>query len=261
MIMKETPKRDERMDDPHEAYEAVVRSMRSARELGGWDTAVVCLGGTESLISLLAAVDVFTPSGVLAISTYSVGSNSRMPATLQEIGRMMPVEQCTIDITRPVQETMQSYVGLRRIELEQLHFSMDRWQKAEAIASLRSCICRAIAIRHGSLHVEAHSLSKITSGWVVPTTFDWNPVAGLTRAQLSSIAHRRWPGMELLSLPSGLDVEPDGGPRPSDLEIDVDSVEPQGPPSPCNRKVSTVLRLGVGIYQEVETVPQNSEKL
>lgn len=248
--MMETQKREERFDDPHEAYQSVVDSLRSARDLGGWDTAVVCFGGIESLVALLAAADVFSPAGVLAISTYSVGSNSRMPAVLQEVGRMMPIEQCTIDITRPIQETMQSYVGLRRIELEQLHFSMDRWQKAEVTASLRSCICRAIALRHSSLHIEAHSLSKIASRWVIPTTFDWNPVGGLTRLQLSTIAHRNWPGMEILSSSSGLDVEPDGGPRPSDLEIDIDAIEPQGPPSPCSRKVSKVLRLGTGIYQE-----------
>lgn len=248
--MPEIGSRHEAFDDPHAAYEHVVGSLQAARDVGGWETAVVPLGGTESLVSLLAAMDVFTPQCVLAVTTYWVGSDSRMPARMQELHRELPIEHCTIDITRPIQETMQSHVGLRRIEVEQLHFSMDRWQKAEVIVGLRSSICRAIAIRHSSLLVESHSLSKISSRWVVPTAFDWNPVGGLTRSQLSSVAHRRCPGLELLSLPCGLDVETDGGPRPIDMEIDVDATDPQGPPTPCSRRVSNALRLGLGLYQE-----------
>lgn len=242
--------RNETFDDPHAAYEAVVESLRSARKIGGWDMVVVSLGGLESLVSLMAAMDVFTPQAVLAVTTYWVGSDSKMPAKLEEIGTTMPIEQCTVDITRPIQETMQSYVGLRRIEVEQLHFSMDRWQKAEVISGIRSGICRSIAVRHSSLHVESHSLSKISSGWVVPTVFDWNPVHELTRKQLSAVAHRKASGLELLSSPSGLDVEPDGGPRPSDMEIDIDATDPQGPPAPTSLMVSGVSRPGLGIYQE-----------
>jgi len=241
--------RNEEFDDPHKGYDAVVRSLQDAKDLGGWDMAVVSLGGLESFVSLMAAMDVFTPAAVLAMTTYWVGSDSRLPATLAEISRTMPIEHCTVDITRPIQETMQSYVGLRRIEIEQLHFSMDRWQKAEIISNIRSGICRAVAVRHTSMHVESHSLSKIVSGWVVPTVFDWNPVHMLTRQQLSMIGHRRASGLDLLSLQSGLDVEPDGGPRPSDMEIDIDAVEPQGPPTPINRRIANAIGIGMGIYQ------------
>jgi len=61
--------RNETFDDPHAAYEAVVESLRSARKVGGWDMVVVSLGGLESLVSLMAAMDVFTPQAVLAVTT------------------------------------------------------------------------------------------------------------------------------------------------------------------------------------------------
>ena len=240
-------KRFEALDDPHAAFEVVKKSLESCRDETGQETVVVALGGLESLVSLLAACDVYGPHRVLAINVYSVFSNSRMPAILQEVASTMPISVCTVDATEAIQEMLNANIGLRRIEIERMHFSMDEWQKAELMANVRSAIVRGVAIRHRSTHIESHGLSKIVGGWVLPTIFDWNPVATCTRRQLVTIANRRYDDDELLSLPSGLDLWPDGGPWPTAIGIDADSVDPQPSPKP---KVTGFIRAGLGTRQK-----------
>jgi len=237
-------KRQEGLDDPHAALATVRASLESCRMTTGREMVVVGLGGMESLVSLMAACDVYGPHSVLAIGVYSVFSDSRMPTILQQVGMTMPISVCTVDATETMQEIMNANIGLRRIEIERMHYSMDQWQKAELMAAVRSTIVRGVATRHRSTHIESHSLSKIVGGWVLPSTFDWNPVAMCTRRQLATVANRQWPDDEILSLSSGLDLWPDGGPRPTG--VDLDAIDPE--PSPRSN-ITGFVRAGLGIWQ------------
>lgn len=239
-------KRQEIFDDPHTAFEAVKTSLELCQKTTGQETAVVALGGIESLVSLLAACDVYGPHAVLAISVYSVFSDSRLPAVLQQVGMTMPISICSVDATETIQEMLNANIGLRRLEIERMHFSMDEWQKTELMANVRSTIVRGVAIRHRSSHIESYSLSKIVGGWVLPTIFDWNPVAMCTRRQLMTVANRRCQDDDILALVSGLDLWPDGGPRPTIVGIDLDAVDPMPSPKP---RITDFVRAGMGIRQ------------
>ena len=239
-------KRRPELDDPHLAFEHVKASLEECLNMTGQETVVIGFGGMESLVSILAACDVYGPHRVLGISVYSVFSDSRMPAILHEVSQTMPVSICTVDATETIQEVMNSNIGLRRIEIERMHFSMDQWQKAELMASIRSSIVRGVAIRHRSTHIESYSLSKVIGGWVLPTTFDWNPVIACTRKQLATVANRRCQNEEILSISSGLDLWPDGGPRPPSVGINLDDQDPHPSPKPM---VTDFIRSGLGIRQ------------
>ena len=203
---------------------------------------IIGLGGKESWLTTLIASDFFGPQNVLAVNIYSVFSNSILPHKIAGICQTYNIQYCDVDITNAVQETLSSNIGLFRVEKEKLHYMMTDLQKNEMIAMIRNTVLRGITDRHDGVLLTGISLSKILAGWVSPSCsmFDWNPLVNCSHYQVQLAISNSNMGMELLDLPSGLDLNTNGGPFPIDFGIKLED---------NMSKDINIERLGYGIYQ------------
>jgi len=226
------------------------------KDIIGKDFVVVGVGGLESWFTLLSAIDAIGKDKVLAVNIYSVFSNSTLPAKIQSYCQETAVQYCDIDMTKTIEETLSSRIGLMRVEKEALHYSMTHMHKAELIAGLRQIILRGIADRHNAILLDGISLSKIITGWVSPSyaIYDWNPLYNCTRYQIAMAIAALDFGNELIHQPSGLDVQPDGGLFPTDFGLELMNEEFLTGFSPESSiiPIDKLPNLGLGIYQKKE---------
>jgi len=221
--------------------------LKQCKEITKKDFYVIGLGGKESWLTTLAALEVFGYQNVLAVNIYSIFSNSVLPQKMANLCQENNIQYCDIDITAAVQETLSVPIGLFRIEKEKLHYMMSDLQKSEIIAMIRNAILRGVADRHDGTLLTGISLSKIISGWVSPSAsmFDWNPLVNCThyQVQLSITGYNM--GIEILNLPSGLDLDTKGGPFPLDYGLNFTEDENLDK----NTKDTMIKNIGIGIYQ------------
>jgi len=224
------------------------------KEIINKDFVVVGVGGLESWFTLLSAIDTIGRDKVLAVNIYSVFSDSTLPAKIQSFCQGAAVQYCDVDMTKTIEETLPTRIGLMRVEKEALHYSMTHMHKAELIAGLRQIILRGIADRHNAILLNGISLSKIITGWVSPSysIYDWNPLYNCTRYQVAMAISALDFGNELIHQASGLDVQPDGGLFPADFDLELMNDEfLTGFSSEASIiPIDKLPNLGLGIYQE-----------
>lgn len=203
-------------------------------------TLVIGLGGAESWSVVLAATDMIGGDNVLAVTVHSTQTDSNIPWTMGSMCRELRIEHCSIDATRILNETLDARVDLGQIQVEPIHRTMNHLMKAEIMADIRDGVLRAIASRHNSLYLGAVSKSKIDRQWGIPAaqSFDWNPVSDFTHHQLKRAISGRGIGTAVTATNSALDLLPDAGPFPPDLNDDAT----------ISKKV-IVPRFGMGLFQ------------
>lgn len=218
--------------------------LKNCKETIKKDFFVIGLGGKESWITTLMANEIFGYYNVLAVNIYSIFSNSILPYKISALCQENNIQYCDVDITEAIQSTLSLPIGLFRIEKEKLHYMMTDLQKSEIYSMVRNIVLKGIADRHDGILLSGISKSKINVGWLSPniSMFDWNPIINCTHSQIKSVIKERNIGIDILDIPSGLDLNTKGGPFPSDYNINLDSDE--------NKKDNKIINLGYGIYQK-----------
>lgn len=237
-------------EDTRSVFDMIRDEIREALEKTGTRTITIGLGGTESWAALIAATDLIGGDNVLAVTVHSTQTDSRIPWKMEAMCNEMRIEHCSIDVTRVLNEMLDSKIDLKRIQVETLHRTMDHLMKAEVMADIRDGMVRAVASRHNSLYIGAISKSKIDRSWGVPAaqSFDWNPVAYHTHHQLVRAICGRKIGNEISDMRSSLDLLPDSGPFPPDLSDD----------SNIQTNIS-IPRFGMGLFQEKKNLETSEE--
>lgn len=225
----------------------LIKQLEECQKITNKNFYIIGLGGKESWLTTILANEIFGIQNVLAVNIYSTFSNSILPHKIASICQMYNFQYCDVDITNAIQETLSSRIGLFRIEKEKLHYMMTDLQKSEIISMIRNTVLRGISDRHDGVLLTGISLSKIISGWVSPVVsmFDWNPLVKCTYNQVQLTIKDYNMGLEILDIPSGLDLDMRGGPFPTDYNIDFtndDNLEK------INKNIN-IKNLGVGIYQ------------
>lgn len=227
---------------PQEAMAEIEKELDKCYNKINKEFFVIGVGGIESWVTALSAMDKFGPNKVLGVNIYSIFSNSKLPLYAQSIAQDHNFQICTVDISKIIQEQLSAKIGLFRVEKEELHYSMNEYQKGSIIGMIRDITLRGIADRHDAILLSGISSSKIQYGWAPHqfSFFDWNPLINLSYGDVRDIAKERKINDELIKFKSGMDVMPTGGFFPQDMDINFYEK--------TNKKPK--INIGVGLYQE-----------
>ena len=101
---------------PQEAMTEVEKELEKCQRQINKEFLAIGIGGVESWVVALSAIDKFGPNKVLGINVNSIFSNSSLPLHMQAIAQDYNIQTCTVDISKVIQEQLSARIGLFRVE-------------------------------------------------------------------------------------------------------------------------------------------------